>query len=109
MVAPRYLAVVVALFLSTTATCGEPTAVNEPTKQPMPEKTISQVLDQHTDSIMSLPGVVGTGQGECSGRPCITVLVVEKTPEVLGQIPSAIEGYMVEVRESGEIKARDDQ
>ena len=71
----------------------------------MPEKTIAQVLEQHTDALMSLPGVVGTGQGECSGRPCVKVLVVEKTSELLSQIPAAIEGYTVEVQEVGEIKA----
>ena len=73
----------------------------------MPEKTIRQVLEQHTDSLMSLPGVVGAGQGECSGRPCIKVFVLEKTSELARQIPSTIEGYRVEVVESGEIKARD--
>ena len=41
--------------------------------------------------------------------PCIKVLVVEKTSELLAQIPPEVEGYTVEVLESGEIKARDDQ
>lgn len=72
----------------------------------MAKMTIKQVLDEHATSLMALPGVVGVGQGECSGEPCITVLVVTKTPGLLSQIPSAIEGYMVEVRESGEIRAR---
>jgi hypothetical protein len=29
---------------------------------------------------MSLPGVVGTAEGECYGRPCILVLVERLTP-----------------------------
>ena len=72
---------------------------------PMPQKTIEQVLQDHTDSLMSLPGVVGTARGECNGKPCVMVLVVEKTAELLGQIPSTLEGYAVEVDETGEIRA----
>ena len=107
MVAPTYLAAVVAaLLLSTTAACGEPSDVDRPTEQAMPEITISQALEQNVDGLMALPGVVGTGQGECSGAPCIKVLVVEKTQDLLAQIPSEIEGYIVQVEESGEIKAR---
>ncbi len=73
----------------------------------MPTKTIEQVLDEHADDIMSLSGVIGVGQGECSGEPCIRVLVVEKTSDLLRRISSAIEGYTVEVTETGEIKALD--
>ena len=76
-------------------------------EQPMPEKTIQEVLREHTDSLMSLPGVVGTGEGECSGEPCIKVFVVSKTAELLRRIPSAIQGYTVEVVETGEIRALD--
>ncbi len=71
----------------------------------MQEKTIEQALADHTDSLMSLPGVVGTAQGLCDGQPCIKVFIVEKTPELLRQIPAAIEGYTVAVEETGEIKA----
>ena len=71
----------------------------------MQEKTIEQALADHTDSLMSLPGVVGTAQGLCDGQPCIKVFVVKKTPELLRQIPAEIEGYTVAVEETGEIKA----
>ena len=73
----------------------------------MPDKTIEAVLKDHTDRLMSLPGVVGTAQSECAGRPCIKVYISKKTPELLGQIPSDIEGFPVEVEETGEIRARD--
>ena len=69
--------------------------------------TIEAVLKRHTDSLMSLPGVVGTGQGECSGKPCIKVLVITKTPGLLEKIPSSIEGYLVEIQETGEIRPLD--
>ena len=71
----------------------------------MTDQTIEQVLRAHTDGLMSLPGVVGTAQGECSRKPCIKVMVISKTEELLRQIPSSIEGYVVEVMETGEIKA----
>ena len=71
----------------------------------MQEKTIEQALADHTDSLMSLPDVVGTGQGLCDGQPCIKVFVVKKTPELLGQIPAEIDGYTVAVEQTGEIKA----
>ena len=71
----------------------------------MREKTIEEALRDHTNSLMSLPGVVGTGQGLCDGQPCIKVFIVKKTPELLGQIPAEIEGYTVAVEETGEIKA----
>ncbi len=76
-------------------------------KWPMPKKTIEEVLKQHTPSLMAVPGVVGTAQGSCSGKPCIKVFVAEKTPELLKQIPSSLEGYPVEVQETGEIRALD--
>ena len=74
----------------------------------MPDKTIEQVLQEQTDSLMALPGVVGTAMGLCSGEPCIKVLVVEKTDDLLKQIPTEIEGYQVAVDETGEIKALDE-
>ena len=73
----------------------------------MPDKTIAAVLKGHTDRLMALPGVVGTAQGERDGEPCIHVYVVKKTPELLKRIPSALEGYTVEVKETGEIRALD--
>ena len=71
----------------------------------MPQPTISEVLEASQDSIMALPGVVGVGQGECDGSPCIQVLVAESTPELLKRIPPEIEGYPVAVLETGEFRA----
>ncbi len=73
----------------------------------MQKKTIQTVLKEHTHSLMVLPGVVGTGLGECSGKPCIKVFVVKKTPDLLKQIPSTLEGYTVAVQETGEFRALD--
>ena len=46
-------------------------------------------------------------EGETDGRPCVTVYVAEKTAEVVGRIPSELEGWPVVVRESGEFRALD--
>ena len=73
----------------------------------MTNKTIEQVLKEHTDHLMSLPGVVGTAQGELDGKPCIKVFVVKKTPELTKQIPANLEGFPVIIEETGEFKALD--
>ena len=73
----------------------------------MQKKTIQTVLKEHTDSLMALPGVLGTGLGECSGKPCIKVFVVKKTPDLIKQIPSTLEGHPVEVQETGQFRALD--
>ncbi len=98
----------VSLFwlLNATATCSQQ-AVNQPKEISMPEKPIEAVLKEQTDSLMSIPGVVGTAQGECSGKPCIKVYVVKKTFDLVKQIPATLEGYAVEIQVTGEIKALD--
>ncbi len=71
----------------------------------MPDKTIEAVLEENTEALMSIPGVVGTAQGECEGAPCIKVYVTKQTVELLKRIPPTIEGYSVSVQESGPIRA----
>ena len=88
--------------------CGKQGTPPPPNGDPLPRKTIGQVLGEQEDGLMGLSGVVGVNQGECSETPCIRVLVVKKTTDLLRQIPSAIEGYAVDITETGEIKALDD-
>ena len=71
----------------------------------MNKNTIEKVLGEHTDVLMSIPGVVGTAQGQRAGKPCIKVFVIKKTPELLNKIPSTIEGYPVAIQETGIIRA----
>ena len=87
--------------------CGQPSAEAVPEERTQVEKPIEQVLQEHTDSLMALPGVVGTAQGLCADKPCIRVFVVEATEELLKQIPEEIEGYTVDVLQTGEFKALD--
>jgi hypothetical protein len=74
-------------------------------KSPMAAETIKEVLKMHTGDLMALPGVVGTGQGLCEGKPCIKVFVTEKTPDLERKIPKTLDGYPVAIEETGPIKA----
>lgn len=73
----------------------------------MSSKTIEQVLKEHTDEWMSIPGVVGTAIGEFEGKPCIKIYVVEKTEELEKKFPASLEGYPLLLEETGEFKALD--
>jgi hypothetical protein len=70
-----------------------------------PEKTIEAVLKERTKELMSIPGVVGTGQGLCDDKPCIKVYVIHETPELDQKIPRILEGYPVRIEETGEVRA----
>ncbi len=67
-------------------------------------KSIEMVLREHTEQLLSLPGVVGMAVSECEGKPCIKVLVVKETPELVNKIPRTLEGYPVVIEETGEIR-----
>lgn len=71
----------------------------------MQKKGIEEVLREHTDNLVSIPGVVGTAHGQCAGKPCIKVFVVKKTPAIVKNIPTTLEGYGVTIQETGEIRA----
>jgi hypothetical protein len=73
----------------------------------MPELSISDVFDANQAMIMALPGVVGVGIGEQDGRPCIRVMVMDSSAGIAG-MPDQLDGYLVIVDESGEIRALDD-
>lgn len=75
----------------------------------MPRRPIAEVLAAHTPELMAVPGVVGTYQGALAdGRPCIRVMVVKLTPELRRRLPRTLEGWPVELEESGEIHALGD-
>lgn len=71
----------------------------------MPQRTIGEVLKDLTDRVMLIPGVVGTAEGLCQGRPCLKVFLAKKTPELLRQIPAVLEGYPIAAEETGEFRA----
>lgn len=68
--------------------------------------TIEETLDKHTEDLLAISGVEGVGQGECGDRPCIVVYVFEKAPEVERAVPDTLEGYSVNLVETGGIEAQ---
>ena len=72
----------------------------------MTRKDINDVLREHDDALLSLPGVVGVYVGLLPDNktPCLKVMVVKKTEEIQKKIPTTLEGYTVLVEESGVIR-----
>lgn len=70
------------------------------------EKSVTAALAELTPQLMSLSGVVGVGEGRCDGKPCIRVLVAERSSKLVEQINEIVQGETVEIVETGEIRAR---
>jgi hypothetical protein len=71
----------------------------------MTENKIEKVLQEHSIDLMKILGVVGVGQGLCNKQPCIKVYVVKKVSELMDKIPKKLEGYSVQIKETGIIRA----
>lgn len=85
--------------------CGKPNNKTEAREGEVSEKTIEAVLKAHTEKLMAIPGVVGTGQGLCDGKPCIRVYISQKSDELEQRLPKSLDGYVVDVVETGEFRA----
>lgn len=71
------------------------------------KRSIDEVLANYSDSLMTLPGVVGTAISLCErGERCIKVLLDDASPGTLSRIPTRIEGYRVVTEVSGTIRPR---
>ncbi len=92
-----------ALFIN----CTELNDTQASKENQMAAKSIQQVQEEHSEHLMSLPGVVGTAIGEADGKPCIKVFVTEKTAEIEKGVPDSLEGYPVVIEKTGEFKALD--
>jgi len=75
--------------------------------QTMPERTIEQVQEEHTDDWMAISGVEGTAIGLFEGKPCIKIFTSKKPHEIRAKIPSTVEGYPVIIEETGAFRALD--
>lgn len=75
-------------------------------EDPVPQRTIQEVQEAHTDEWMEVPGVVGTAIGLCEGEPCIVVYAAEMTEEIEERIPDEVEGYRVRVEVTGPFRPR---
>ena len=76
------------------------------TETTLPAQSIDAVLAAHTDSLMALPGVVGTAIGLCDGERCIKVMMSDDNAATRRRIPERIEGYRVTVEVTGPIRPR---
>jgi len=69
-------------------------------------RSIDEVLAAHNDSLMALPGVVGTAIGLCDGARCIKVFLADSGQETKRRIPTHLEGYRVLAEVTGTIRPR---
>lgn len=69
-------------------------------------RSIDDVLAAHNDSLMALPGVVGTAIGLCAGERCIKVFLADSSQETKRRIPARLEGYRVLAEVTGTIRPR---
>ena len=68
--------------------------------------TINEVKGKYESSIMKIEGVVsvGIGQGR-NNKPAIIIGLREKNKDTLDLLPAELEGYQVEIKILGSIKA----
>ena len=72
------------------------------------KRRIHEVLRDHTDELMAIPGVVAVAVGESCGKQCIRVFVAHRSSELLSQVPGKIDGFQILIEESGQFQALDD-
>jgi hypothetical protein len=72
----------------------------------MPRRDIDAVLRAHDKKLLAIPGVVGVYVGRLADQktPCLRVMVVKRTKDLEQAIPKSLEGYPVELDETGVIR-----
>ncbi len=94
------------IFVGISATSYVDKILADPTVKNMAaERSIEEVIKEHSGELMSISGVVGVGQGLCDKIPCIKVYIIKRTPELDKKIPALLEGYEVSIEITGEIRA----
>ena len=74
-------------------------------KEVVSKRDINAVMTDHTAELMAIPGVTGVAIGQTEDKtPCILVLVVEKSDELVRKIPKTLEGHPVRLLVSGVIR-----
>lgn len=91
--------------------CADEQATTEDSVEPATSDevvmSINVAQERLTEKFISMPGITGTGIGECDGKPCIKIMIEKETPSLMEEIPSSFEGFPVVVEETGEIRAQD--
>lgn len=67
--------------------------------------TIELVKEQHESELMAVKGVVGVGIGKYQGKPCIEVYLADESSNLKKQIPSQLNGFKVNTKVMGNVKA----
>jgi hypothetical protein len=92
------------VLVGLTIGCAGPRSAEE--ESAMASKSIQEVLAAHTDSLMALPGVVGTAIGRCDTVLCIRVFLRDSSAVTQRAIPDSLEGYPVKVEVTGAFQTR---
>ena len=100
----RLWAAAVALIIGVAAGCSRPAPGYK--ESAVASKPIEQVLDDHADSLLALPGVVGTAIGRCGDTLCIRVFIRDSTDATRRAIPDSLGGHPVRVEVSGDFHQR---
>lgn len=66
---------------------------------------LSDVVARHAPRLLSLPGVVGLGEGQREGSPCLIVLLACPEGES-PDLPATLDGYPVVVERTGRLQAQ---
>jgi hypothetical protein len=106
MIARMVAGVVVAGVLAACAGAQRAGVPREGSGATLAVRSIDEVLAAHNDSLMALPGVVGTAIGLSDGERCIKVLVADSNVAAKTRIPARLEGYRIVVEVTGTIRPR---
>ena len=98
--------VLVAAALAACSGAQRASVQREGSSAPVAVRSIDEVLAAHSDSLLALPGVVGTAIGLSEGERCIKVLVADGNAAGKNRIPATLEGYRVVVEVTGTIRPR---
>ena len=70
---------------------------------------IEEVVRKHSEELMSIPGVIGVGQGLCDNTPCIKIYIEKESQELDKRIPGVLDGYRVSTEATGIILRHEDK
>jgi hypothetical protein len=72
----------------------------------MSQRDINAVLRAHDKELLAIPGVVGVYVGLLPDQKtsCLKVMAIKKTKALEKAIPKSLEGYPVEIEETGLIR-----
>jgi hypothetical protein len=71
-------------------------------------KPVEKVISEHEKEIMSMDNVTGIYHGKRDdGKSFIGIGVEKVTPDIKKSVPNKLDGYDVQIEETGDITAQD--